>query len=129
MTASIYRSSAGLALPGPNLIDPLGLGVGYENPETGVHLVLGDHGPRIRGQEIAQTTNFLDPSCSDPNRDFFAGRNIGADVPFAIFAAREEGSDSVDPFDRPVSPVSYAEAQLFRNGDARVATFESRVTR
>ena len=129
MTASIYRSSAGLTLPGPNLIDPLGLGVGYENPEAEVHLVLRDHGPRVRGQEIAQTTIFLDPSCSDPSREFFAGRNICADVQFAIIAPREQGSDSVYACDRPVSPVPYAEAQLFRNGDALVATCESHVAR
>lgn len=129
MTASIYRSKTQLALPGPNVLDPLGLGVGYENPDAEVHLVVRDHGRRIRGQEISQTTNFLEPACSDPNLEFFAGDNLCADVQFAVFAPNEEGADSVYAFEQPATPVPFAQANLFRNGDALVATFETRVAR
>lgn len=128
LVASAYRSAADVPLSlGPGAVDPLGLGRALENPNAEVHLVVRDHGPRIRGALITQITNFLEPFCSDPNLLFFSGPNTCQDVQFAIFGANESGIDSVYAFSDPEKPVRRARAHLVRNGDMVQAIVETRI--
>jgi len=129
LTASIYRSEAGggLDLSGPNSVDPLGLGRAFENVDAEVHLVVRDHGRRVRGGLLTQITNFLEPYCSDPNLLYFSGDNICADVQFAVFAPGESGKDAVYAFGNPPSKQRRASAHLFRQGDMLQAVIETRV--
>lgn len=129
LAAAIYRSAAGggLDLAGENVVDPLGLGRAFENPEAEVHLVVRDHGRRVRDGLLAQITNFLEPYCSDPTLLFFAGENTCADVQFAVFAPTESGEDAVLAFGNPPERVHRASAYLYRNSDMLVAVVETRV--
>ncbi len=129
LTASIYRSEAGggLDLSGPNSVDPLGLGRAFENVDAEVHLVVRDHGRRVRGGLITQITNFLEPYCSDPNLLYFSGDNICADVQFSVFAPGESGEDAVFAFGDPPRKQRHSSAYLFRNGDMLQAVVETRV--
>lgn len=128
LTASAYRSAADTPLSlGPNVVDPLGLGRALENPDAEVHLVLRDHGRKVRNGMIAQITNFLEPYCSDPLFLFYAGPNTCQDVQFAVFGPGESGEDSVFAFGRPPKRVRRASAYLFRNGDMIQAVVETRL--
>ena len=129
LTASIYRSEAGggLDLSGPNSVDPLGLGRAFENVDAEVHLVVRDHGHRVRGGLLTQITNFLEPYCSDPNLLYFSGDNICADVQFAVFAPGESGKDAVFAFGNPPSKQRRSSAHLFRQGDMLQAVVETRI--
>lgn len=129
LAASIYRSApgAGLDLSGPNIVDPLGFGRAFENPQAEVHLVVRDHGRKVRGGLITQITNFLEPYCSDPNLLYFAGDNICADVQFAVFGPTESGEDAVFAFGDPPQMVHRGNAHLYRNNDMLVAVVETRV--
>ena len=131
MAASIYRSApgGGLDLAGTNIVDPLGFGRAFENPEAEVHLVVRDHGRKVRRGLLEQITNFLEPYCSDPNLLFYSGRNICADVQFAVFAPGESGEDSVFAFGDPPKLVRRASAHLYRNTDMLVAVVETRIRR
>lgn len=130
MAASIYRSApgGGLDLTGPNVVDPLGFGRAFENPQAEVHLVVRDHGRKVRGGLITQITNFLEPYCSDPNLLYFAGDNLCADVQFAVFGPTESGEDAVFEFGDPPQMVHRGNAHLYRNNDMLVAVVETRVT-
>jgi len=129
LTASIYRSEAGggLDLSGPNSVDPLGLGRAFENTDAEVHLVVRDHGHRVRGGLLTQITNFLEPYCSDPNLLYFSGDNLCADVQFAVFAPGESGKDDVFAFGNPPSKQRRSSAHLFRQGDMLQAVIETRI--
>ncbi len=117
LTASIYRTPAGaLSFDGSSVVDPMGFGRGFENPNAEVHLVVRDHGARVRGNLLVQITNFLEPFCSDPNLWFYAGENLCADVQFAVFGPAESGEDAVYAF-ADMQPVNRASATLIRNGD------------
>lgn len=128
--ASIYRSpeGGGLALAGAeSIVDPMGLGTGLENGQAEIHLVLRDHGRRVRHGELQQISSFLDPYCSDPNLLYFAGENTCADVQFAVFGANESGRDDVYAFGGTPQKVHRAKAFLIRNGDAVQAFVETRL--
>ncbi|MBT8079970.1 MAG: hypothetical protein KJO31_15435 [Gammaproteobacteria bacterium] len=128
LVASIYRTpAAGLTLTGPSIADPMGFGRGFENPEAEVHLVLRDHGRRVRRGELEQISGFLDPYCSDPNLLYFAGPNICADIQFAIFGATESGRDKVYAFGETPAEVHGASAVLIRNGDLIQAIVTTRL--
>jgi len=129
LVASAYRSAADVPLTlGPNVVDPLGLGRAFENPDAEVHLVLRDHGRKVNGGLITQITNFLEPFCSDPLLLFFSGPNICQDVQFAVFGPHESGVDSVFGFGDPPTRVPRAKAYLLRNGDMVQAVVETRLT-
>lgn len=127
LTASIYRSTSALDLSGPNVVDPLGLGVAFTNPQAEIHLIVWEHGAAIPGELITQTLNFLEPFCSDPNLGFIGGDNICRDTQFAIFAPSESGQDSVFAFSSPREPLRDAKAILVRNGDMIQAIVETRL--
>ena len=130
LVASAYRSASDVSLSlGPNVVDPLGLGRAFENPDAEVHLVLRDHGRRVQGGVIAQITNFLEPFCSDPLLLFYSGPNTCQDVQFAVFGPGESGSDSVFAFGNPPKRVRRASAYLFRNGDMIQAVVDTRLER
>lgn len=128
LAASIYRSpeGGGMDLSGENIVDPLGLGRGFEDPDAEVHLIVRDHGKRVRGGVLEQITGFLDPYCSDPNLLYFGGRNICADVQFAVYAPGESGRDAVVGLTNQ-KEVRRADAYLFRNGDMLQAVVETRL--
>lgn len=127
LAASIYRTQAeGLNLGGANLIDPMGLGRGYSNPGAEVHLVVRDHGRRVRHDRISQITGFLDPYCSDPALGVEGGRNVCEDIQFAVFAPGEAGKDSVFAV-TDGRLLSSSSAYLFRQGDALQAIVETNV--
>ena len=128
LIASIYRTpDSGLNLTGPSVSDPMGLGVGFENPEAEVHLVVRDHGRRSREGRLLQVTNFLEPYCSDPNLMFFSGPNTCADIQFAVFGPSEAGEDAVFAFGPTPKQVRRASATLIRNGDLIQAVVRTRV--
>ncbi len=128
LVASTYRSAPDTPLAlGPNVVDPLGLGRGLENPDAEVHLVLRDHGRVVRRGLISQITNFLEPYCSDPLLLSYAGPNICRDVQFAVFAPGESGADAVFAFGDPPKRIRRAVAHLFRNGDMIQAVVETRL--
>ena len=128
LVASAYRSSSRVPLSlGPNVVDPLDLRRALENPDAEVHLVLRDHGRKVRGGLIAQITNFLEPFCSDPLLLFFSGPNTCQDVQFAVFGPGESGLDSVFAFGDPPKRVPRAKAYLMRNGDMVQAVVETRL--
>lgn len=130
LVASAYRSAADVRLSlGPNVVDPLGLGRAFENPDAEIHLVLRDHGPKARGKLITQISNFLEPFCSDPLLLFFSGPNICQDAQFAVFGPRESGADSVFAFGDPPTRVPRAKAYLFRSGDMVQAVVRTRIAR
>lgn len=130
MIASIYRSNPAdvpLNLSGGSVIDPLGLGNAWTNPDAEVHLVVRDHGRAIRKDLITQLVNFLEPNCSDPNLGFVAGPNICRDVQDALFAPGESGPNPMGSFITG-QPVPGATATLFRNGDNLQIVIETTVT-
>ena len=128
LTASIYRSApGGLNLAGSTIVDPMGLGRAFENPDAEIHLVVRDHGARVPGGVIEQTGSFLDPYCSDPNLLYFAGDNLCADRQFAVFGPGESGADDVWNFGNPNTKQRGAKAILFRNGDMVQAVVRTRV--
>jgi len=128
LVASAYRSAADVPLSlGPGVVDPLGLGRAFENPNAEIHLVLRDHGRRVRGGLIAQITNFLEPFCSDPLLLFYSGPNTCQDVQFAVFGPAESGVDSVFAFGEHPKRVPRAKAYLLRNGDMVQAIVETRL--
>ena len=130
LAASIYRSPEGGGLQlaaAESIVDPLGLGAGLENPQAEIHLVVRDHGRRVRRGELQQISGFLDPYCSDPNLLYFAGSNTCADVQFAVFGPGESGPDDVYAFGATPEKVWRARATLIRNGDAVQAFVETRL--
>ena len=132
LAASIYRSTGGQPLQIPNagaIADPLGLGSGLTNQDAEIHLVVRDHGRRMRGGETMQISSFLDPYCSDPNLLYFAGENVCADAQFAIFAPGEEGSDAIVTATSAPEQVDGASAYLVRNGDAIQAIVNTRLAK
>ena len=130
LVASAYKSASDVSLSlGPNVVDPLGLGRAFENPDAEVHLVLRDHGRVVRGGLITQITNFLEPFCSDPLLLFYSGPNTCQDVQFAVFGPGESGSASVFAFGNPPKRVRRASAYLFRNGDMIQAVVDTRLER
>lgn len=132
LVGAIYRSAAGagLDLGSGNIVDPMGFGRGYENPQAEVHLVVRDHGKAhpVRTELRHQILNFLEPYCSDPNLDYFAGPNVCRDAQFAQFAPGETGGDAVFEFHDPSHAVHGARAYLERNGDMMQFIIETRVT-
>ncbi len=131
MVASIYRSPEGVMdIAGGNVVDPLGLARGFENPNAEVHLVVRDHGLAEEANAALRTQilNFLEPFCSDPTLDHVAGPNLCIDSQFAQFAPNESGGDALFAFHDTSHPVFRAQAHLFRNGDMLQAVVETRVT-
>ncbi|MEO0973648.1 MAG: hypothetical protein AAFX85_11190 [Pseudomonadota bacterium] len=132
LVGAIYRSpvGGGLDIDNGNLVDPMGLGRGYENPNAEVHLVVRDHGKAHpnRNELRLQILNFLEPYCSDPNLDYFAGPNTCRDAQFAQFAPDETGVDGIFEFHDPSHAVHGARAFLERNGDMLQFVIETRVT-
>ncbi len=132
LVGAIYRSPAGggLDLGSGNIVDPMGLGRGYENPDAEVHLVVRDHGKAHpeRSELWVQILNFLEPYCSDPNLDYYSGPNLCRDAQFAQFAPGETGVDGVFEFHDPSHAVLGARAVLERNGDMMQFVIETRVT-
>ena len=124
--ASLYRSPANLDLNGPQLIDPLGQGRAFENPEAEIHVVVRDHGRVDRDNLFAQLTNFLEPSCSDPTMLYEGGRRLCQDIQAAVFAPGESGQDGVYRLSDG-QLLSNASAVLFRQGDAVQIVLESRI--
>lgn len=128
LVASAYRSAPDVPLSlGPDIVDPLGLRRAFENPNAEVHLVVRDHGRRVRGGLITQITNFLEPFCSDPLLLFYSGPNTCQDVQFAVFGPAESGVDSVYAFGNQPKRVRRAKAYLLRNGDMIQAVVETRL--
>lgn len=132
LVGAIYRSApgGGLDIGSGNIVDPLALGRGYENPNAEVHLVVRDHGKAHpnRTELRSQILNFLEPYCSDPNLDYFAGPNLCRDAQFAQFAPGETGTDGVFEFHDPAHAVHGALAHLERNGDMMQFVIETQVT-
>ena len=128
LAASIYRTrdDSPLQLSGDQVIDPLGLAIGFVNEDAEVHVVVRDHGRAHRDQLVAQRTNFLEPACSDPNLLFEGGSNICVDLQTAVFAAGEVGRDEVIRF-ADNSTVLRADAYLFRQGDALQVVVDTRI--
>lgn len=126
MTASAYLSNGALSLVGDNIVDPMGLGTGFENPNAEVHVVIRDHGPAVDGQLVTQISNFLEPNCSDPVFLFEAGPNLCQDLQFAVFGPDEEGSDAVFDFSHS-DVVRGAQATLQRNGDMVQVIVQTRI--
>jgi hypothetical protein len=128
LVASAYRSAPDVPLSmGPSVVDPLGLGRALENPDAEVHLVIRDHGRKVRDGKIAQITNFLEPFCSDPLLLFYSGQNTCQDLQFAVFGPGESGLDSVFAFGNPPKRIRRASAYLFRNGDMFQAVVETQL--
>lgn len=128
LVASAYRSATDVPLSlGPSIVDPLGLNRAFENPNAEVHLVVRDHGRRVRGGLITQIANFLEPFCSDPLLLFYSGPNTCQDVQFAVFGPDESGVDSVFAFGEHPKRVRRAKAHLLRNGDMIQAIVETRL--
>lgn len=127
LAASLYRTAAeGLNLQGNHIVDPLGLGRAFSNPGAEVHLVLRDHGKRVRHDQVSQITGFLDPYCSDPLLGVEGGDNLCVDIQFAVFAPGESGKDSV--FAAADGRFLHkASAYLFRQGDMLQAIVETNV--
>lgn len=127
LTASIFRSpDVPLKLSGPQSIDPFGLGTGYVAKGAEVHLVVRDHGRARPWSVLAQTTNFLDPFCSDPSLGYTSGPNLCQDIQFAVFAPGESGQDAVYSV-ADGQPVRRATAQMFRQGDVLQAVVTTQV--
>ena len=126
LAASIYRSHEALDLGGDQVVDPMGLGKGFTDPGAEVHLVVRDHGPRVREGELAQITNFLEPYCSDPALGFEAGPNTCADIQFATFPPAASGDRAVYSFEHGEA-IRGANATLIRQGDVLQAVVETRV--
>lgn len=126
LAASIYRSEGSLDLTGEQLVDPMGLGMGFTNRDAEVHLVVRDHGRVRREGRIAQISNFLEPYCSDPQLLFEGGRNVCQDIQFSIFAPEKAGQDAVIRASNG-RMQGEAAAYLFRQGDMLQAIVETRV--
>lgn len=127
LTATLYRSAdQPLEFTGNQVLDPMGLGTAYVNPDAEVHLVVRDHGRAYRHATVAQVTNFLEPWCSDPLLGFEGGRNTCQDIQAAVFAPGEAGRDEVYRL-ADGARVRGAFAHLFRAGDAIQAVVETRV--
>jgi hypothetical protein len=128
LAASIYRTpTEGLDFAGPTLVDPMGLGRGFDNPNAEIHLVVRTHGAHVAEGLLSQITGFLDPYCSDPNLLYFSGNNICADVQFSIFGPSESGSDTLYAFGNPITEVRNGSAHLIRNSDMVQAVIETRI--
>lgn len=127
MVASIYKSEPGLDFAGPSVVDPMGFGRAFEDPNAEVHLVVRDHGAVVAGDLATQILNFLEPHCSDPNLGWFAGDNTCADAQFAIFAPGESGEDAMYALADPSQPLPSSRATLVRNGEMVQAIVETRV--
>lgn len=127
LAASIYRGTPDSRMTLPAGADPMGFGRGLESENAEIHLVIRDHGRANRRDLLPQITNFLDPYCSDPNLLYFAGKNICADVQFAIFAAHESGTDDVYAFAKSTRPLRRAYATLLRDGDIVRAVVNTRL--
>lgn len=124
--ASIYRNSGALDLSGAQVIDPLAQGRTFENRDAEIHLVVRDHGRVDRDNRVAQVTNFLEPSCSDPTLLYEAGPRLCQDIQAAVFAPGETGQDAVIRL-RDGQLLSNAAAFLFRQGDAVQVVLETRI--
>ena len=124
--ASIFKSPAETHLALPAGVDPMGFGRAYENEDAEIHLVVRDHGKAVPGQTLVQTTNFLDPYCSDPNLLFFSGDNLCIDVQFAVFGPQDAGDQPMYAFSS-MQPVDGANATLLRHGNVIQAVIETRV--
>jgi len=121
LAASIYKTAAEAPLSlaaAPTIVDPLGLGNGLANPDAEIHLVLRDHGARVKGGELEQISSFLDPYCSDPNLLYFSGPNLCTDAQFAVFGEGQQGAATVFASGSTPTAVRRAAAVLVRNGDA-----------
>ncbi len=122
-----YRGR-GFEFGGDHIVDPLGPGRAFSNPDAEVHLVLRDHGKRVRHDWITQISSYLDPCCSDPLLAYEGGDNECVDIQFAVFAPVESGKDSVfAAADGRFLPGSTA--YLFRQGDMLQAVVETNVRR
>ena len=128
LTASLYKTEAGQSMQLPPGVDPMGFGVGYENDDAEIHLVVRDHGEPNPRDPLVQITNFLDPYCSDPNLGYLQGPNLCSDVQFAIYGPGETGSDMMHAFANPLPPVRGARAHLSRDGDVIRAVVRTRIT-
>ncbi len=127
LAASIYRSPfEHLDLAGAQIVDPLGLGLGFVNYSSEVHLIVRDHGRQRRAGMVTQITNFLEPYCSDPLLGWEGGRNTCADIQAAVFAVDEDGKDAVFRLSDGQS-LSYGSAYLFRQGDMLQAVVDTRI--
>ncbi len=127
LAASIYRNPFDhLDLAGPQIVDPLALGLGWVNYSAEVHLIVRDHGRLRRAGMVTQITNFLEPYCSDPLLGWEGGRNTCVDIQAAVFAVDEDGKDGVYRLSDGQS-LSYGSAYLFRQGDMLQAVVDTRI--
>lgn len=125
--ASIYRTpDEPLNLAGDQVVDPLGLGRGFNNLDAEIHLVVRDHGRARRDGLFGQLTNFLEPLCSDPNLLFEGGKNICVDIHTSVYGAGESGEDVVTRFSDG-SEVRGAQTTLIRQGDMVLVMVETRI--
>lgn len=113
VVGSIYRGDTSanlLDLGSGSIIDPLGLGETFTNPDAEVNIVIRDHGDAVDGDSIAQITNYIDPYC------FPVTENICRDAQVAFFGSTESGAKNLlNLSDRTI--LENSTVTLNRNGD------------